>query len=59
MFKQDWSTSDLILANSTCFYAPMMEKIYEKSLTCRKGTWFITLSKKIPHADKISTETQN
>jgi hypothetical protein len=28
----------------------MMERIYQQSLKCKKGTWFVTMSKRLPHA---------
>ena len=31
----------------------MMERIYETSLKCKKGTWFMTMSKRLPHSDKV------
>ena len=36
----------------------MMEAIYQKTLKCKKGTWFITMSKKLPHAEKIQEGTE-
>ena len=56
MFAIDWTDSDFIFANSTCFQAPMMERLYQMSLKCKKGTWFMTLSKRLPHADKVYPE---
>ena len=44
----------MVFANSTCFGGPMMEQIYEQSLKCKKGTWFVTMSKRLPHAEKIN-----
>ena len=53
IFEHDWSDSDMIFCNSTCFFPEMMERIYLKTLSCRKGTWFISMSKKLPHAAKV------
>ena len=56
MFEIVWHDADMIFANSTCFNAPMMEQIYQQSLKCKRGTWFVTMSKRLPHADKINAE---
>ena len=53
MFEVPWSDSDMVFANSTCFGGDMMEQIYQKSLKCKKGTWFVTMSKRLPHAEKV------
>ena len=53
IYEHDWSDSDMIFCNSTCFSAEMMERIYEKTLSCKKGAWFVTMSKRLPHAEKI------
>ena len=49
----DWHDADMLFCNSTCFNANMMETIYQKTLKCKKGTWFVTMSKRLPHAEKI------
>ena len=49
----DWHDADMIFCNSTCFGASLMQSIYEKTLKCKKGTWFVTMSKRLPHAEKI------
>lgn len=48
----DWTNSDFILTNSTCFDPDLMTKIYEKSKTWKEGTWFLTLTKKLPANDE-------
>ena len=50
LFLHEWENADMIFCNSTCFPEEMMEQIYQKSLKCQKGTWFVTMSKKLPHA---------
>ena len=55
MFQIDWSGADFVFANSTCFPQEMMEQIYQSSLKCKKGTWFVTMSRILPHA-KMSFE---
>ena len=56
MFAIEWHESDLIFCASSCLNATIMKGIYEKSLKCKKGTWFITTSKKLPHAAKINPD---
>ena len=53
MFVQDWHTADMVFANSTCFDVQMMELIYNQSLKCKRGTWFVTMSKRLPHAERV------
>lgn len=50
-----WTTSDLVLANSTCFDLSLMLKIAEKASLMKKGSWMITLTKKLPTADPLYT----
>ena len=50
MYEQNWHEADMIFANSTCFTVPMMERIYQQSLKCKRGTWFVTMSKRLPYA---------
>ena len=55
IFEFDWaSDADLIFCNSTCFTPPMMEQIYQKALASKKGSWFLTMSKKLPHAETLT-----
>lgn len=49
----DWAEADFVLANSTCFTNELMYKISEKSTLMKEGSWMITFSKKIPHADHL------
>lgn len=51
IFGHDWHDADLLFVNSTCFTNLMMDQIYMKSARCKKGSWFITLSKRLPYAD--------
>ena len=54
IYEHDWADADMIFCNSTCFSMDMMERIYEKTLTVKKGTWFVTMSKRLPHAEKVT-----
>ena len=53
MFEIEWHDADMLFANSTCYTVPMMETIYQQSLKCKKGSWFVTMSKRLPHAEKV------
>lgn len=54
LLKFDWWTeADLVLANSTCFEFSMMVEIAERASRMKKGSWMITLTKKLPSADPI------
>ena len=48
-----WSNADLVLANSTCFEFKLMLEIAERASRMKKGSWMITLTKKLPNADPI------
>ena len=58
IFQIMWHDADMVFANSTCFTQDMMERIYQQSLKCKKGTWFVTMSKRLPHADKVGENEQ-
>ena len=52
IFEQEWAAeSDMIFCNSTCFTGDMMEQLYQTSLSCKRGTWFITMSKRLPNVE--------
>ena len=46
-----WSEADFVLANSTCFEMALMTKICEKTALMKKGSWMVTLTKKLPSSD--------
>ena len=50
---EDWSMADLVLANSTCFDMYLMKQIDEKSKSMKKGSIFVTLTKKLPSAEPL------
>jgi len=45
---KDWSDGDILFANSTCFDDTLMTKIADKAGALKRGTIFITLTKKTP-----------
>ena len=60
ILKYDWSDADLVLANSTCFEYKFMEQIADKAKSLKKGSWFITLTKRIPTSDEsLKTEEKD
>lgn len=56
IFEVDWTDGDFILCNGSCFNITIMEAIYAKSLKCKKGTWFLTMSKRLPKSVKVTPE---
>lgn len=56
MFEIEWHGADMIFANSTCYTADMMEIIYSQSLKCKKGSWFVSMSKRLPHAERVTED---
>ncbi len=48
-----WTNADLVLANSTCFDMKFMTLIAGKASLMKKGSWMITLTKKLPTADPV------
>lgn len=47
----DWSIADVCFANSTCFDDRLIKKVANRARACRKGAFFVTLTKKIPTPD--------
>ena len=47
----DWSSADLVLANSTCFDTPLLNQIAEKCSLLKKGSWMFTLTKRLPSSE--------
>jgi hypothetical protein len=44
----DWSNSSVLFANSTCFSHELMLSLSRKAEETKKGTFFITFTKKLP-----------
>merc|ERR1712167_153823 len=45
---KDWSDADVCFANSTCFDDVLMTRVAEKAASCKRGMFFITLTKRLP-----------
>ena len=43
----DWASGDLILANSACFDADMINLITAKANKMKTGSWFLTLQRQL------------
>lgn len=43
--------ADIVLANSTCFDIELMQKISDLATQMKKGSWILTLTKKLPASD--------
>lgn len=59
ILEYDWSKADFILANSTCFDMDFISKINQKASICKVGTWFITLTKRLPTSDSNIVSDEN
>ena len=46
--EHSWTDSSFIFANSTCFSSDLMNKLAKKSDELKKGTFFVTFTKKLP-----------
>ena len=58
MLNLDWSDADLVLANSTCFDSSLLNKIAQKCSLLKKGTWLMTLTKKLPTAEEDCSDVE-
>lgn len=50
---KDWRDADVVFANSTCFDSNLMMDIAKLSLGMKKGSIFITLTKRLPSKDFV------
>lgn len=44
----DWTDGDVVFANSTCFDDQLMRRLASAATALKKGTIFITLTKRLP-----------
>ena len=51
ILRANWSEADFIVANSTCFSEDLMQGMAEAASKCKKGSWFVTLTKRLPTSD--------
>ena len=56
MLEYEWADADMFFCASTCMTNDLMEQISQKAKAAKKGSWFLTLSKTLPHAETISEE---
>jgi len=48
----DWTQASVLFANSTCFSPELMVQLTKKAEELRKGTIFITFTKRLPELSK-------
>ena len=56
IFAHDWSDTDFFFCNGLLFNNDIMEQIYQKTLKAKKGSWFMTTSKRFHHSEKIDDD---
>ena len=49
--EEDWTDGDIVFANSTCYDDELMLKISNTAVGMRKGTFFISFTKRLPAPD--------
>ena len=47
--EYDWNEASFIFANSTCFSVELMNSLSQKAVDLKKGTIFVTFTKKLPN----------
>ena len=56
ILEADWGECDLIFCASLLFGVDIMQRVYEKSLSCKKGSWFLTLGNRLPNTEIVNEE---
>ncbi len=56
MRTKDWRDADVIFINSTCYDEALMNKISDLAMGMKKGSFFITLTKRLPCPDFVVLE---
>ncbi len=56
MKVRDWRDGDVVFANSTCYDEELMAKIAEKAIGMKKGSFFISFSKRLASEDFVILE---
>lgn len=56
MRTKDWRDADVVFVNSTCYDEPLMSKIADLAVGMKKGSFFITLTKRLPCTDFVILE---
>jgi hypothetical protein len=51
MRTKDWRDADVVFINSTCYDEGLMSKIATLAAGMKKGSFFITLTKRLPSTD--------
>jgi hypothetical protein len=58
-YLSQWTNSDIVFANSTCFDHDLMQKIADFGIKMRSGSRFITFTSSLPSSLFIITEKIN
>jgi hypothetical protein len=53
---KDWTDADIIFANSTCYDDDLMIKIAMTAVKMKKGSFFVSLTRRIPVVDFVVLE---
>eukprot|EP01042_Synura_sphagnicola_P009429 gene9429-12100_t len=56
MRTKDWRDADVVFINSTCYDEPLMSKIADLAVGMKKGSFFLTLTKRLPCTDFVILE---
>ena len=49
--SEDWTDGDVVFANSTCYDDELMARISDIAVGMRKGTFFVSFTKRLPAPD--------
>ena len=58
MKVRDSRDGDIVFANSTCYDEELMTKIAEKAIGMKKGSFFISFSKRLASNTSLSSSTR-
>jgi hypothetical protein len=47
-YVEDWTSADIVFANSTCFDSTLMKRLAIEALRMRRGARFITFTSQLP-----------
>ncbi|RYH14954.1 hypothetical protein EON65_32680 [archaeon] len=55
---KDWRDADVVFANSTCFDTNLMMDIAKLAVGMKKGSFFITITKRLPCKDFVTVDCE-
>ncbi len=56
MSVKDWRNADIVFANSTCYEDDLMKRIAKVAVGMKKGSFFVSLTRKLPVDDFVVLE---